>query len=553
MLSSHRMKMQSTHTAIVCLCGIVVLSLWPSLGSSEPAALPILPQVYIDTTYAQPTGNTIIVNAGGNLQTAINNASLGDTIVLQAGATFTGNFTLPNKSTGSGWIYIVSSKYSSLPAPGNRVNPTDAASMPTIESPYGNGGIGIQTTSNAHHYRFIGIEIRPVKGVFLYGVVAIGNNETSLDALPHDIIFDRCYIHGDPNVGSRRGVSMNGKSVAVIDSYVSDIKQAGYDTQALWSYNSPGPLKIVNNYLEAAGENVMFGGATPAIANLVPSDIVINKNYFFKPLNWMGSVWGVKNLLEFKNAQRVLVEGNRFENVWPNAQIGFAIVITPRSEDGRAPWAVTQDITFQLNTVVNAAHGFNIMGRDTIQNNNTHRLLIRNNVIGITGLGGAPGRIFQVSTDITDLTIDHNTAFNTASGSSAITSISGTGKPNDKVVFSNNIFPRGAYGFFGSGVGEGNACLKAYFTNWTFTNNAIIGPDKSSIYPVNNLFPSTMTAVGFADYANGDYHLSASSPYSDAGTDQNDLGADIDATATTSTGVAGSGTLDQLKNMKVVQ
>ena len=51
-------------------------------------------------------------------------------------------------------------------------------------------------------------------------------------------------------------------SVAVIDSYVSDFKEIGADNQALWAYNSPGPLKITNNYLEAAGENVLFGGQT---------------------------------------------------------------------------------------------------------------------------------------------------------------------------------------------------------------------------------------------------------------------------------------------------
>ncbi len=92
-------------------------------ASPASAALPELPRVFLDTTYSPPTGNTITVNAGGNLQTAINNAQPGDTIVLQAGATFTGTFTLPNKGTSTQWIYIRSSAYLSLPAPGNRVYP----------------------------------------------------------------------------------------------------------------------------------------------------------------------------------------------------------------------------------------------------------------------------------------------------------------------------------------------------------------------------------------------------------------------------------------------
>src|SRR4051812_27129618 len=70
---------------------------------------PAPPQVFLNTTYTLGTGATINVPAGGNVQTAINSAQLGDTIVLASGATFTGNFTLPNKTTGTGWITIRSS------------------------------------------------------------------------------------------------------------------------------------------------------------------------------------------------------------------------------------------------------------------------------------------------------------------------------------------------------------------------------------------------------------------------------------------------------------
>src|SRR5262249_2077780 len=73
------------------------------------AGAPELPRVYLDTTYTPPTGRTIPVAAGGDLQAAINQAQFGDVITLQAGATFTGNFTLPNKSSGGqtpGWITI---------------------------------------------------------------------------------------------------------------------------------------------------------------------------------------------------------------------------------------------------------------------------------------------------------------------------------------------------------------------------------------------------------------------------------------------------------------
>ena len=138
--------------------------------------------------------------------------------------------------------------------------------------------------------------------------------------LPHDIIVDRCYLHGDPVLGGRRGVALNGKSLAVIDSYLADFKEVGADSQAVLGVNGPGPFKIVNNHLESAGENVMFGGGAPAIHDLVPSDIEIRHNYFFKPTSWRGVWAAVKNLFELKNARRVLVEGNIFENNWLASQ-----------------------------------------------------------------------------------------------------------------------------------------------------------------------------------------------------------------------------------------
>jgi len=44
----------------------------------------------------------IIVDAGGNLQQALNSAKFGETIVLEAGATYSGNFILPYKGEWSG-------------------------------------------------------------------------------------------------------------------------------------------------------------------------------------------------------------------------------------------------------------------------------------------------------------------------------------------------------------------------------------------------------------------------------------------------------------------
>lgn len=497
------------------------------------AAPPSLPQTYIDTAYSPPSGNIITVNAGGNLQAAINNAQLGDTIVLQAGAIFNGPIRLPNK-TGSGWIYIRSSNYADLPGPGNRVGPADGANMPKIIVSQG-GASALNTQSGAHHYRFIGIEFRAAAGYFVFNLINIGSNETTVASLPNNITFDRCYIHGDPNVGGRRGIAMNGASVAVIDSYISDFKEAGADSQALWSGNSPGPLKIANNYLEGSGENVMFGGADPSIPNLVPSDIEIKGNYFFKPLSWIGTSWTVKNLLEFKNARRVLVEGNRFENNWAAAQNGLSLLITPRNQDNTAPWSATQDITIARNVFINLGQGFNISGDDDLfPSQRTARIAIRDNLIHVTGLNGSAGRLFQIIRGPIDVSIEHNTGFVPTSV------IFAENNPRaDQFAFLNNLITYGQYGVIGTGTGPGTATFNAYFSNWSFTKNVLIG-GSGATYPVGNFFPADLNSVGFVDHLAGNYRLSAASPYRNAGTDGRDIGADIDAmTAATACSLTG--------------
>ena len=148
---------------IAALFAALALSTVSAYGAS--IAIPALPKTF-DTTYAAPAGNTITVAADGDLQDALNRAQLGDTLVLQAGATYTGPFKLPNKSRGSGWVYVRTSAYGRLPAPGTRVGLADAVSMPKIVGTSRGGG-AIVTAASAHHFRFVGIEFAPAPGQFL--------------------------------------------------------------------------------------------------------------------------------------------------------------------------------------------------------------------------------------------------------------------------------------------------------------------------------------------------------------------------------------------------
>ena len=120
-------------------------------------------------------------------------------------------------------------------------------------------------------------------------LIELGHNtsaQTSVDQAPWDLVLDRVFVHGHEAKGQKRCIALNGRSVTVQNSYISDCKNFEYDAQAIAVFNAPGPVRIVNNYIEGSGENILFGGDDPRIYGLVPSDIEILRNHITKPASW---------------------------------------------------------------------------------------------------------------------------------------------------------------------------------------------------------------------------------------------------------------------------
>ncbi|MGC2196822.1 MAG: putative Ig domain-containing protein [Terriglobales bacterium] len=550
-----------------------------------------LPRIYVKSSLADTPapGVTHQVKTTAALKSTLDSAKCGDTILLEAGTTFEGTVVLPAKNCDDNhWIIIrTSAPDSALPPEGTRLTPCSAgvASLPgrpafscstaknvlakVVFSGTGSGPIVLG--DGASHYRLIGLEVtRTAPKTPVYNLVV---NEKG-GAADH-IIFDRMWLHGTAQDETTRGIMLGGDQyVAVVDSYFSDfhcvaITGACTDAQAIAGGvgdRPMGPYKIVNNYLEAAGENIIFGGGA---ATLAPTDIEVRGNHMFKPIRWMkgspsfvggrdGHPFIVKNLFELKNAQRVLLEGNILDNSWGGfSQVGFGILLTPKNQAGAAgvsvcPACLVTDVTVRYNLVRHTGAGIQIgngvsatggVPRDG-QRYSIHDVIFED-IDGAAYSGS--GLLAQVSTGLNapllqNVKIDHITA------TSALKTLFAFGddvKVNGKMnnfTFTNSITSTGTFPFVAAHGGPEDcpyhvskvALLNACFSNYEFSHNALIAPPSGwlpSAWPEGNFFPASPAQVQFTDAQpeKTNYVLLQSSPYKNAGSDGKDLGADVAA------------------------
>ena len=492
---------------------------------SRTAASAIAAALLLASPAAQ-SSSTIRVPAGADLQDAINRARPGDTIVLDAGATYVGNFVLPSKLGASDAFTTIRSSAadSSLPGSSVRMDPSYAPLLAKLRSP--NTSPALATAPGAHHYRLLFLEFQ-ANANGMGDIVTLGDGssaQSSLAQVPHDLTVDRCYVHGDPKLGQKRGIALNSARTDIVNSYISDIKAVGQDSQAVGGINGPGPFTISNNYLEGAGENVMFGGGDPSIPNLVPSDITITDNLIAKPPSWRDERWTVKNLLELKNARRVTISGNVLEYNWLAAQAGFAVLFTVRNQDGHCPWCQVEDVVFERNVLRHTAAGFNILGHDNLQpSQQTQRITIRQNVFADIDnkKWGGNGYFLLLTEEPRDIVVDHNTIIQP----NAYGIITVGGPPTLGFVFTNNLVRHNAYGVKGDNRAIGLDTIRAFFPASNITAN-VIADAQERLYPAGNLFPTSEEFQRqFVSYGTGDYRLVPGSPWRGAGIDGVDLGA----------------------------
>jgi hypothetical protein len=553
----------------------------------------------------------IRVAQGGDLQAALDAARPGDVVLLAPGAHFSGTFVLPAHSPDTQAFITIRTDSAALPPAGTRVSPRASGTLAVLQSTTSDPAL--RTAAGAHHWRLENLEFGPSRAGN-GAIIELGDSAQRANQVPHDLVLDRVYVHGDAAAGQKRGIALNSAATEIRNSYISDIKGVGVDTQAIASWNGPGPYTIENNYIEAAGENILFGGADPSIADLVPKDIVIRRNHITRPEAWRKTIvgapqmveahptqaegsltagkytyrvvaerpvtggaiavseastaagivvtdggavsvtwspiggaaayrvfrvdpgggahawrvtappftdagkdpgtaekipppttWSVKNLLELKNASGVLIEGNVFENHWAGAQPGYAIVFTPRNQDGKAPWSRVDNVRFSNNIVRHVASVFNMLGTDNLKPSGPGRdITIDNNLftdVNGAAWGGSQGDFIQLGDGVADVHVEHNTVDDTGR------IVSAYGAPSPGFVFRGNVIRHNAYGVMGAAASPGALTFERFLPGAVFEQNVVAGGDSKRYPPGNRFIAPGDFDQEFQNAAAGDFHM----------------------------------------------
>lgn len=330
-----------------------------------------------------PNATVIRITAGQSIQSAVDKAPAGSVLQLENTASFTGNLVIKKD------IDFVPRV---LAAPG-RVTKAQAAAFPHIR--------GTVMIEGAADVRFSG------------GIAVQGTARDTTLVTDHGLrtVLDQVALLGSPN-GQRRGVAANGTDLIVRNSHIDDIWHPDEDAQAICGWDGTNRVLIENNYLSATGQAVMFGGGDPANAGRSPTSATVRGNLLTKNPAWRAKSQRVKCALELKNIDGYAIEHNDLEySGADDGHAGYLIVLTPRNQDGNAPYSAVLNGTIEGNIGRHSAGCILLLGYDTEPGRTSgplKNLVIRRNVFEDIDGQKYPGNgwLLYVSHGPQDVTIE---------------------------------------------------------------------------------------------------------------------------------------------------
>jgi hypothetical protein len=180
-------------------------------------------------------------------------------------------------------------------------------------------------------------------------------------------VWDRCRLLGDTTLGAHRAFWWTGSQSFIRRCIVDDVFRPDQDTQAICGWDCDGAGLVVEDCgLNAAGQAIMFGGADAASSARIPKAIRITKSQLGKQPAWVGK-YQCKCAFEVKCAIDVTMEGCDLQYGGINQGQGYyLIVVTPRNQDGGAPFTCITNVEIAHCTGSHASGVANMLGKDNV-------------------------------------------------------------------------------------------------------------------------------------------------------------------------------------------
>lgn len=391
---------------------------------------------------SSPAGSVISVTAGQNLQTAVDAAPAGATLVLANNATFSGRLTVSKRLTFKPATAVAA----------GRVSP--AAGLPRIL-----GGIDITGSD-----------------VTFQGGIAVSSSTPGDTLIVDQGVRTRLFqvsVEGSSANGQHRGIEANGQDGIYRECYVDNIWEVGRDAQAICGWDGTSNLLIDDCYLGASGQSVMFGGADSASLPRMPRNVTLMDSTLSKTPSWK-SVKNAqtKTALELKAISGFTARNNLLQySGSDDGQGGFAMVLTVRNQDGNAPWSIIEDVLIEDNEAQYHSGLVSILGTDDAQTSEVMtNVVIRNlSARNIDGTG-YPGnaRLIQMGHGADRVVIDTITFLTTPLHLDAVAYF--YDDPPTLLQVSNITSPASTYGWFVDAQGSGLSVVQLYAPDAVFTN-----------------------------------------------------------------------------------
>lgn len=312
-------------------------------------------------------------------------------------------------------------------------------------------------------------------GVMLNALNLVGKRKDSAIVSTGDgTSFIRVIMKGS-DTGQRRAILANSPNVMVRYGYIYGITH-DQDAQAILGFKGTKNLTVSDTYCEASGENIMFGGDDCKDEALIPQDALIDNCDLAKNTSWRGATGiTVKNLFEIKNGKRITVQNTRMKYNWVGGQVGYAIQVTVRNQNGGDPFACIEDALFDNVTVEDTAAGINILGSDSNNKSGTLKRLMFRKVKFLNvdpKAWGSSGIAYQIQMGRGSENVSFDGMDFGGSNLSGIFQFTDPTFQHTKLSVKNSVFEEGAYGIH-SAEASGKDVLDKYAPGYVWENNTV--------------------------------------------------------------------------------